>query len=299
MLIKEYLKDCKARLKITAYYDLKSTINNQICPYFKDKLVDDIRPIDIRKWQTKLLNKTPKLSASYIDSNFNILKRILNYGVKFYNISENVASKAGKIKLRKPKKIQFWTEDEFHMFIPHLLHRKQSYTIFYILFYTGMRIGELLALRLDDIDLTKKIISIDKTYKRFQRQDLIWPPKTASSIRTLSIPYFLVTVIQQYLDTLKQYEPHQRLFTISKSTLRKDFKQYSKKAGIKQIRIHDLRHSHASHLIDLDFSPKLIQQRLGHKKVTTTLEIYAHLYPNKQKEISKKLDELYEHETND
>jgi integrase len=298
VLINDYLDDCKARLKITTYITRQRLIRNQIVPFFKETYVHDLRPIDVRKWQNTLLNQTPKLSPTYIDSIFYLLKDILNYGVKFYDVAENVAIVTGKVRLRKTKRLDFWTEAEFKQFIKHISHQKRSYTAFYILFYTGLRIGELLALSLNDIDLDNHTITVNKTYKRLERTDLITTPKTSSSIRTVHLPTFLSDIIKTYVDSLDQYNHHERLFPLCNSTLQKVMKKYSKIAGVKVIRIHDLRHSHASHLIELDFSPKLIQQRLGHSKATTTLEIYAHLYPNKQKEVSKKLDETFQKRVN-
>ena len=89
------------------------------------------------------------------------------------------------------------------------------------------------------------------------------------------------------------YEPSDRLFEYTKHYLQSEMDRGCKKSGVKKIRVHDIRHSHASLLIELGFSPLLISERLGHENVETTLEIYDHLYHNKHGEVSSKLNELF------
>lgn len=83
-------------------------------------------------------------------------------------------------------------------------------------------------------------------------------------------------------------------FQINKYSLNRKLKQAAQKAGVKAIRVHDLRHSHASLLIELGFSPLLISKRLGHEKIETTLQVYSHLYPDKENEVSNKLETIHQ-----
>ena len=88
------------------------------------------------------------------------------------------------------------------------------------------------------------------------------------------------------------YKPAERLFPISKHYLVHEMRRGCKMSGVTKIRIHDIRHSHASLLIEQGFTPLLISERLGHEKVETTLQTYSHLYPNKHSQVANRLDEL-------
>jgi integrase len=162
-----------------------------------------------------------------------------------------------------------------------------------------MRVGEVLALTLDDFDLKNMTVKINKTYVRLRREDHILEPKTHKSNRTITLNKFLIDELREYLTKLYDYEPHQRLFVITHDGIRHEFVRGINKSGVKRIRIHDLRHSHASLLIEMGFTPLLIAERLGHENINTTLETYSHLYPNKHSEVAEKLQELKLNSTNE
>ena len=99
-----------------------------------------------------------------------------------------------------------------------------------------------------------------------------------------------VAGVKDYADRLYGYDPSDRLFEVTKHYLKHEMERGCKKTGLREIRVHDLRHSHASLLIELGFAPLLISERLGHESVTTTLEIYSHLYPTKHGEVADRLE---------
>lgn len=190
------------------------------------------------------------------------------------------------------EEMQFWTKQEFDTFLPAVADKPQSYAAFMTLYYTGMRIGELMALTPVDIDLQNGIISISKSYQRLGQEDVITPPKTPKSNRIIAIPDFLCEELKSYLGKLYELGPDERMFHFTKHFLSHEMIRGCKKSGVKRIRLHDIRHSHASLLIELGFSPLLIADRLGHEKVETTLNTYSHLYPHKQEEVVQKLQSL-------
>ena len=160
---------------------------------------------------------------------------------------------------------------------------------FTTLFFTGLRLGELLALTPADCNFQAHTLRINKNYVQVTGAKIIQTPKTSKSNRTISIPLFLCKILQTHINRL--YSPDQRIFfNLNKSSLTRKLKATAKETGVKVIRLHDLRHSHASLLIEMGFSPLVIADRLGHEKITTTLQIYSHLYPNKQAEVAEKLD---------
>ena len=101
---------------------------------------------------------------------------------------------------------------------------------------------------------------------------------------------FVCDLVKDYADRLYGYDPSDRLFEVTKHYLKHEMERGCKKTGLREIRVHDLRHSHASLLIELGFAPLLISERLGHESVTTTLEIYSHLYPTKHGEVADRLE---------
>ncbi|MBQ6887862.1 MAG: site-specific integrase [Lachnospiraceae bacterium] len=155
-----------------------------------------------------------------------------------------------------------------------------------------MREGELLALTAADIDLVAKQIDINKTYQRLNGQDIITPPKTKKSKRKVPIPDFLCQELQSYMDTRYMLSPNERLFPATKHFLSHEMERGSKKTGVKRIRIHDIRHSHASLLINQGCDALILADRLGHEKVSTTLNTYSHLFPHKQQELVTNLEQL-------
>ena len=193
---------------------------------------------------------------------------------------------------KKAEGMQFWTKEEFDQFIPHVSDKPMSKVIFYLFFYSGIREGELLALTLNDFDFDKNTVSITKNYARVNNQDIIQTPKTPKSKRTITLPAEIMEMVKEYSGMLYDYKPTDRLFPTQKSFLTREMVRGCKLSGVKKIRIHDLRHSHASLLIELGFAPLLISERLGHENVETTLNTYSHLYPNKHGEVAEILSNL-------
>jgi len=194
--------------------------------------------------------------------------------------------------------MQFWTVAEFNKFIATVEDKLISKVGFETLFWTGIRSGELLALTLSDFDFENKTLSINKNYARLNKEDLILEPKTPKSKRVVTIPLFLCDLVQEYANKLYGYETNERLLHVTKTYLNKEMERGCKKSGVKKIRVHDLRHSHASLLIEMGFSPLLISERLGHENIETTLNTYSHLYPNKQNQVSDKLQLLNQESMN-
>ena len=162
---------------------------------------------------------------------------------------------------------------------------------FDVLFYTGMREGELLALTPADI-LPSKRIDINKNYARIKGEELFLVPKTPKAKRSISIPDFLYNDIQAYISKLYGIEKGDRIFYFTKSALDKEIKRVAEKAELPPIRVHDLRHSHASMLVEIGFSPLEIANRLGHESVKTTLDTYSHLYPDKDQHLADRLNQF-------
>ena len=125
------------------------------------------------------------------------------------------------------------------------------------------------------MDLEGHTIAINKTFQRINGRDVIWPPKTPKSNRVVTIPQALANCLKEYMDRCYEIQPDDRLFPYTKSFLNHEMLRGCKRSGVKKIRVHDLRHSHASLLIEMGCQPLLIADRLGHEKIQTTLNTYS------------------------
>lgn len=295
----DYIKDCEVRLKPTTVSGKKYLIETKILPILGDHQINKIDGKTIRRWQNWLLSQNPrndpdkKLSQTYIKTINNQLSAMLNYAKAFYKLQENPMHVAGSIGKKKADEMSFWTLDEFNRFISYMRPEEPAPVfIFNLMFYTGIRPGEALALTVNDFNYTNSTLSINKSYSRLNKQDIISEPKTEKSKRVIALPAFLFDMLDEYIEKLYGYDPETRLFPYTKHYLRYKMLDGIKASGVKKIRVHDLRHSHASHLIEMNCSPLLIQERLGHEEIETTLQTYSHLYPNKQQDIARKLNDV-------
>lgn len=293
-LVENYLEDMQYRLKPTTMIRKRNIIKNLILPYFSSFKVCDIDTVKIRKWQNELLSfrnsKGKPYAPTYLKGVHGQLSTIMNYAVNHYRLRSNPCRTAGSIGKSKANKMSIWTQEEYEHFSSYL--KKPAVKLaFDILFYTGIRSGELLALTPADI-LPDKHMKINKNYVRIQREDLFVEPKTPKSDRIIALPDFLYDDIQKYISQLYGIKPTDRIFYFTNHLLLGQLKRNAKAAGLKQIRVHDLRHSHASMLINMNFDIVEISERLGHESPKTTLEIYSHLYPGKDKNVASALNKL-------
>ena len=189
----------------------------------------------------------------------------------------------------KNGEMQFWTKTEYLQFIEAMMDKPRSFYAFEMLYWTGIREGELLALTSADFDFEKRTVTINKSFQHLNGRDIITSPKTEKSNRTIQLPKFLCDEMQDYLKMLYDVGLEDRVFPITKSYLHREMDRGAKEAGVKRIRIHDIRHSHVSLLIDMGFSATAIADRVGHESIDITYN-YAHLFPSKQAEMADKLD---------
>lgn len=189
------------------------------------------------------------------------------------------------------KEMQFWTLEEYKKFSEAMMDKTISFYAFEMLYWCGIREGEMLALTPKDFDFKAETVTINKSYQRLKGRDVITTPKTKKSNRTIKMPKFLCEEMQEYLGMFYGAGENDRIFPVSKSYMHHEMDRGAKEAGVKRIRIHDLRHSHVSLLIEMGFTALAIADRLGHESIEVTYR-YAHLFPSKQTEMANKLDDL-------
>lgn len=237
-----YIDDMRHRLRPSSIMKAESVFKNRILPYFHDKPISSITPADIRAWQNQQIEMG--YSNGYLEHIHVLMSTILNYAVSYYNLPSNPCKKAGGMG-KHTKSVNFWTLDQYSSFIQHVTDIG-AHAALQLLFYSGMRFGEMSALTLADFNFQANTVSITKTLLHKSSSDIVGPPKTDNGIRTITMPEAIMQEVKEY--TEKQYglSAPDRVFTFTDSLLRGNIKRCSEKAGIPRIRIHDLRHSHVS-----------------------------------------------------
>lgn len=288
-----YLSDIQPRIKYNSFLTKKHIIETKILPYFGHRKLNEIRPADVIQWQNEIMklkkDNGEAYSPTYLKTIHNQLSAILNHAVNMYDLKDNVARKAGSMGKEESKEIMFWTQEEYQAFIEQVADKPISYYAFEILYWTGIREGELLALTPADFDFTKKTLRINKSYQRLECKDVVTDPKTPKSNRVIVMPDFLAVEIEDFISRLDGISNDDRIFTISKSYLHHEMDRGAKLAGVKRIKIHGLRHSHISLLIHMGYSALAIAERVGHEAVDITYH-YAHLFPTVQSDMAVHLD---------
>jgi integrase len=288
-----YERDIKPKLKLNTWLTKESIIKKKILPYFAKRKLSEITAKDIMRWQNEIREMRDchgkPLSKTYLKTVHNQLSAIFNHAVRYYNLRENPCKKAGSMGKKKNREMMFWTKEQYLKFAEVMMDKPLSFYAFEMLYWCGIREGELLALTPADFDFEKRTVTINKSYQRLNGQDLITTPKTEKSNRVITMPQFLAEEIQDYIKMLYGIGPDDRMFTVTKSYLHREMDRGAKEAGVPRIRIHDIRHSAVSLLIDMGFSATAIADRVGHESIDITYN-YAHLFPSKQAEMADKLN---------
>ena len=291
--VQHYAEDIQTRIKENTWATKDHIIKTKLLPYFGKLRMSSITPQQIIKWQNELLNYKDEngksFSPVYLKTIQNQLSAIFNHAARFYNLKENPCKKAGSMGKKKNREMLFWTKAEYLKFADAMMDKPVSFYAFEMLYWCGIREGELLALTPADFDFEKQTVTISKSFQHLNGRDIITTPKTEKSNRTIQMPKFLCGEIQDCLSMLYDVKPDNRIFPITKSYLYREMLRGVRQSGVKRIRIHDLRHSHISLLIDMGFSAVAIADRVGHESIEITYQ-YAHLFPSKQTEMADKLD---------
>ena len=288
-----YTADMKGRIKENTWGMKEHIIRTKLLPYFGKRKMCDIHSKEVMAWQNEMLNhrdeKGKPYSPVYLKTLHNQLSAVFNHAVRHYNLKVNPAAQVGNMGKAKGREMLFWTKAEYLKFAEAMMDKPLSYYAFEMLYWCGVREGELLALTPADFDFEKQTVTISKSYQRIKGRDVITDPKTPKSNRVIQMPAFLCDEMADYIKSLYAVEPADRIFTVTKSYLHREMDRGAKEAGVKRIRIHDLRHSHISLLIDMGFTALAIADRVGHESIDITYR-YAHLFPTRQTEMADRLD---------
>ena len=293
--VKLYEQDVRPRLRRNTWITKEYILKEKLIPYFGKKKMNEIKPSDIIKWQNTLTtmtdeNERPLYSRKYLKTIQSQLSAIFNHAVRLYSLRQNPVHVAGPIGGDdRTEEMKIWTKEEYRKFSEAVSDNVESFTAFEILYWGGLRLGEMLALTKEDIDFDNNEIRVTKSLQRIEGEIVITPPKTKKGIRTVKIPEFLTREIEMFIRMQYGLRDENRIFMLSKSFLHHELDRGCDATGVKRIRIHDLRHSHVSMLIDMGFTPVDVANRVRHENIDITMH-YAHMFPKKQLEIANRLE---------
>lgn len=288
-LAEAYFHAQQSRVKASTMYDVQDRVNKNIIPYFGEKNVVDIMPIDILNWQNGI---NDKFAYSYKSNLYGYLATIFHFGNRYYNLPVPTDKVDNFRNLEPKKEMQIWTVEQFRHFTA-FVKNPTMLVLFSVLFYGGLRKGEAFALTWRDYNFTTHKLSITKSITRKVKGKAwaVTTPKNLHSFRTILVP----TVLHDALCSIPKGKPNEFIFggnrPLPQTTVERYFKNYTKAADLPIIRIHDLRHSCASHLLSnadgVNLSPIAVAKYLGHT-VEMLLKTYAHMLPNDDLRIANK-----------
>ena len=290
-LMETYFEDLEGRLRRSSIINKESIIRTKILPFFSGRNVYDISAADIREWQTRMLRSG--FAQTYLRSIQEQMSAMMNFAVRYYDLPKNPCLTAGPMGKGNADEMEIWTIEEFMKFSAVLVKRPDILMAYTILFWTGMRLGEMLALNVGDVNLANKTISITKSLQRIHGVDIITEPKTPKSKRVVALPDVLVEQLEKYIKDLDDASANARLILVTKNVLENRIHEAARVAGVKEIHIHCLRHSHTALIASLGATPVEAAERLGHENVQTTLNIYSHVLPQWDTKLMQGIDEEY------
>ena len=224
-----YTRDMKNRLKENTWLTKEHIIRTKILPYFAKLKISEITTKEVVAWQNEMLayrdERKKPYSQTYLKTLHNQLSAIFNHAVRYYGLRSNPAAKVGNMGSEEHKEMLFWTTEEYKRFADEMMDKPVSFYAFEMLYWCGIREGELLALTPADFDFENETVRINKSYQRLHGEDVITAPKTKKSIRTIKMPTFLVEEMQEYLKMLYGLKKKDRIFTVTKHLSVLDFKK--------------------------------------------------------------------------
>lgn len=318
-IIDLYIKDKQNLIKGSTFRALVGKLNYRIKPFFEEIKVKDLRNNHVIAFHQDLFN--PSSDSNFQPAQFSTVKEyhstfvaMIKYAEKHYElppISHRLSApkKQHYLEYSKNKELKFYNFEQFKELIDNIDPKYEfEKNIIIMLYFTGLRINELLALTYEHVDFENKKIFVRQNviyaYKNHSSNKCtlqISTPKTPSSIRDISIPDFAFNTLQKIYQkdkTISGFDKSWFVFSYVKTkpyhyaTLQFKFNKIMEQTHLHRITAHDFRHSHASLLINMGADAMLVKERLGHSSVTTTLDTYAHFFPEREDILLKKLNNL-------
>ncbi len=307
MLYDEYIAAKRKEVRQSSLEKTESILKNHVLPYLADVTLEDLTTKRLQEWKNAIAEKDSKVTTK--NNAYRELNALINFAIKMDYLKSNVLTKIGRFRdayfTHEQEALRYYTPEQFRKFIAVAEQYKNDslsdsgfYVFFNIAYYTGMRKGEINALKWSDIE--GNLIHVRRSIaQKTKGGDQETPPKNKSSYRTLQMPQKLVLILEQHRLLQKRIKGFSSDFrvcggisTLRDTTIEYKNTQFAKEAGLEHIRIHDFRHSHASLLANEGINIIEISRRLGHSDVKMTWNTYAHLYPKEEERAIKILEEI-------
>lgn len=305
ILFGEYLKDFmkvrETELELETFLNEKDNLEAHVIPALGNVSISDITVAKLQKFVNDLITEKD-LKPSSVKKVFSPVSIALDRAVKMELIPKNPAENVVRPKISK-EEMKVWTSEQVNHFLKHA-RNDRLFVLFHLAFTTGLRQGELLGLRWKDVDLENGIIRVTQTLRR--KSGLKNGGKTYSATRTVTLLKETIPILKKHRARVlreklrggEDYKDNDLVICTSKGTpvsprnALRSFKRLTKNAGLPEIRFHDIRHTHATLLLLAEVNPKIVAERLGHSKVSITLDTYSHVLPNMQKGVADKLSNI-------
>ncbi len=297
----KYARPNLARTTVEGY-DI--AINKHLIPELGTVPLEKLTPLQIQSYCAK---KLKEVSPRTVQLHYTVLREALGHAVKWQLLARNPADAVDRPKYKRPN-IDSLNVQELHKFLDYVQRsHHQDHNLIFIAVYTGMRLGELLALRWEDVDLEQGRIFVRRAAHYTGKEGLdIGIPKTEKSRRQIILPPTAVKALKQQKEAVERakklqpelYEDNDLVFPTIDGKMQNPknvshrFSALAKKTGFPGLTFHGLRHTHASLLLAEGVHPKVVQERLGHSTISITLDTYSHTVPTLQEEAAEKLENL-------
>ena len=294
----------KQRIKQSSYIKYRKALNYHILPELGHIQLQKLTSEHIDVFYAKLLSKGK--SPKSIKDIHGIVRSALQYAVKKKRLPRNVADDVDLPRIERYKS-QVLDKEQARKLLEAARESRYE-TLLTVALASGMRRGELLALRWSDIQLDAKSLHVQRTVYRVKGAGYVESePKTNRGRRNIMLPQFVIAVLKQHraqqLEMRLQAGPLwiDRDLVFCNTTgdflypdnVSADFKRLVEKAGLPAMRFHDLRHSAATILLAMGVHPKVVQERLGHSTIAMTMDIYSHVLPSMQQDVANKIDDMF------
>jgi len=286
-------------------------IKQHLIPCLGNIPLSEIKPSHLQAYYAEKLDHGRKdgnggLSPRTVQHHHVTLHTALQSAVKWGLLSRNPADAVDRPRYEH-KEMHTFDDEGLRAFL-QAARETQYYALFYLALFTGMRRSELLALRWDDIDLDMAQVYVTRALHRLRTGEIVYrTPKTAKSRRLIDLPPSAALVLRQHRDQQEALlvdmataptQGSDLVFTtlgsgpVLPDTFTHAWIKTARRAGFPHIRLHDARHTHATLLLKQGVHPKVVQERLGHASITTTLDTYSHVLPGLQQSAALKFDQV-------
>ncbi|NLN69423.1 MAG: site-specific integrase [Chloroflexi bacterium] len=299
----DWLVVARSSVRPNTYYQYAQIVRDHINPTLGKVLLKDLRPEQVQSLYTsKLKNGVSPRTTRMIHA---VIRRALNHALQLGSVIRNVSALVTPPKVPK-KEMQILDEYQVRQLI-QATERPQMAVLFWMAVTTGLRQGEILGLKWSDLDWDNRRIHVQRQIQRRKGEGLVFcEPKSSSGRRVIVLGQSTIEKLRSHKNRQEkermlkgnEWQENDLIFPspigtpLDSSNVVKAYKRSLEKAGLPNIRFHDLRHTAATLMLQEGINPKIVQERLGHADISLTLNTYSHVLPHLQEEAAEKMDEL-------